>query len=356
LGVARAERSSPSAAQVYLDEVLEAAADAARRVGGWQERNIAIGGTALRLRFAGDALLDVLFPPLAHLACAPAPDGAGVTLAVWDSASTGVAPPAVPWADDDLDYSGHVRGLGDDDGIHAYHHPRLEILTLYDGTTATGAYWTQAAASVPWNERSAPLRTLFHLVLAGRRRHLVHAGAVGTESAAVLLGGVSGSGKSTTSLACVDAGLGYLGDDYVVVSLDPRPTAHSLFTTAKVAPEALERFPAFAGCVDETLANDDKVVLDLTRERGERILVSAPIAAVVLPRVRGTGPTELRSMRRSEAVLALAPSTIIQMPHRSTDALGLVTKLLEDVPGYRLELGADTRDSVELLRGLIGAA
>ena len=177
---------------------------------------------------------------------------------------------------------------------------------------------------------------------------------VGNATAGVLIGGISGSGKSTTAIACVEAGFDYAGDDYVLASLDPRQTAHCLYTTAKVAPGALARFPALASSLDEDASSEEKAVLQLSRDRSDQIAASIPIVAAVLPRVRGSGPTELRPLSDAEAVLALGPSTILQLPHRSHDALELMTELLKQIPSYRLELGKETRDAVPLLRTLIG--
>ncbi len=336
-----------SPARDYFGEVRDAAELAAERAGGWIERDLRIADAALRLRFAGPVLLDALYRPLAHLESEPAESP--VTISLFDSASTGAEFPTVPWSRDSLDPRGCVRepvGYG----IVAYHTVHFGAITLFDRATRTGFYWVESPAVIPWYELGSPLRTALHLALPAENRHLVHAGAVGLDGAGVLIGGRSGSGKSTLTLACVEAGFGYAGDDYVLVTLEPAPVAHTLYTTAKVDPDGLARLSTLSVRLDTRASSPDKALLDL---RGSvEILDSVPIVAVVLPRVRG-GVSELHPVGPADAFRGLSPSTILQMPHRSSEVLETTKKLLTAVPSYRLELGDDLPEAVRLVRELV---
>src|SRR3954465_6780113 len=80
-----------------LNDAFLAAAGAA----GACDRSIAIAERSVSLRFAGDALLPHLFPAIEHLA-GRAGDGEGAEICVWDSASTGVPLPDLPWQPKDV--------------------------------------------------------------------------------------------------------------------------------------------------------------------------------------------------------------------------------------------------------------
>ncbi len=270
-----------SPARDYFGEVRDAAEEAAERAGGWIERDLRIADAALRLRFAGPALLDAFYGPIAHLEVDSVEDP--VTISLFDSATTGTEYPTVPWSRESLDPRGHVREpVGD--GITAYHLVHFGAITLFDAASRTGFYWVESPNVIPWYELGSPLRQALHLTLPAENRHLVHAGAVGIGDKGVLIGGRSGSGKSTLTLACVEAGFGYAGDDYVLVTLDPRPVAHTLYTTAKVNPDGLDRLTTLVGKAG-LRRTVDKALLDL---RGcVEILDSVPVVAVVMPRVRG---------------------------------------------------------------------
>src|SRR5262249_11008520 len=119
-------------------------------------------------------------------------------------------------------------------------------LNLFDSSTATGIYWTPTPAPLPDWVKASPLRCLLHWWAQSRGCQLVHAAAVGDERGAVLITGKSGIGKSTTALACLEQGLSYLGDDLVLLQLDPAPWVHSLYATAKVHRHQLARLPRLA--------------------------------------------------------------------------------------------------------------
>ncbi len=346
-GPARAQAPTLGGLAAYLGEVAREAEAAAARAGGWIEHDLELAGTRVRVRFAGPALVDVLLPPLAHLRA-----GAGdvsASIAVLDSASTGVPLPPVPWDPTTVDARGRVAESTE--AVTAFHNVHFGGVTLFDLEAGEGIVWAPSAERIPWYERGSPLRTALHLALPGTGRHLIHAGAVGHGTGGLLIGGRSGSGKSTLTLACVEAGFGYAGDDYVLVTLDPEPVAHCLYTTAKVDPASLRRLPALAGAVNPAASVAEKAVLELSRTRADRIRNRVPVTAVVLPRV--TGRTQLRSLGAGEALRDLGPSTVIQMPHRSGELLASTAELLARVPSYRLELGGDLRAAVDLLRGLL---
>ena len=62
----------------------------------------------------------------------------------------------------------------------------------------------------------------------------------------------------------------------------------------------------------------------------------------MLPRVTGLRDTTMRRASSAEAVLRLAPSSILQLPFISSHrALDRMTELARCVPAYWLEVGAD---------------
>jgi hypothetical protein len=340
--------------------MLRAGFRAACLSSGSVERDLVVAGRGVRLRFAGPALVEPMSGALAHLESAEAAPLAATVL-LWDSASTGVPLPPVPWRLSDLDDHGQSRGYRvrgwDEERIYTLHDQDYGAMTIFDAASRTAVYATLDALEVPSYERAAPLRAALHWSLSEPSRHLVHAGAVGGAEGGVLVAGRSGSGKSTLTLSCVEAGLGYLGDDYVLIDLTGEPTAHAVHSTAKLAEGAMARLPAFASAV---LVRDgwdaDKVVLDLHRHRPGSLARSTPVRAVVLPRVAGGPHARVRAASAAEGLRAVAPSTVLQ--HFGRGAAGMVTvaELMRRLPVYVIELGQDMAGAVDavarLARGL----
>jgi hypothetical protein len=299
-----------------------------------------IGGRPVRMRFAGRALEPVMLPALAHLERA-AGDATDLDIRLWDSASTGVPGPDLPWEAED------VRARGD---IHGHEGIRVRMLcdavsgaiTALDREDGTLVYWVSDARVVPWYESGAPLRAALHAWAAGPGRHFVHAGAVGSGGAGVLLAGLSGAGKSSAALACLEAGLEYAGDDYVLLTTDGPPRAHSLYSTAKLDPDALARLPGLAPAVsDFRRGEEEKAVLQLHRHRPDQLRASLPVSAIVLPSIGDAERPTLRRASAAEALRALAPSTILQLPGAGRQAMDAMAGLVRRVPAYALELGTD---------------
>ena len=186
-------------------------------IGGYQDRYFLIGGRCVRLRFVGNGLIPALTPALAHLETAPT-DKPELTILAWDSASSNTALPSIlkhyfdslgEWWDH-LGRRGEIHELTSDRVRFAY-HLGPNIFSGLDLQENLGLYWVQDASTLPYYEIGSPLRTLLHWWTDQGDYQFVHAGAVGLESGGVLLVGKGGSGKSTTALAALDAGMLYAG-------------------------------------------------------------------------------------------------------------------------------------------------
>jgi hypothetical protein len=347
-------RRSPVGGARAFAEALEAAFDrAAARRGGAVARTYRIGDHAVRLRLAGPALDAPLTPAWRHLEGPGAPPA--LTVSAWDGASTGVGLPPAPWGADAYLPQGRIRGF-DDGPVLAAHDAGTGILNVLDRERGRATWWTPDAAALPSWETGAPLRILVHWWVADRGLQLVHAAAVATAAGAALLVGRGGSGKSTTALACLRAGLGYLADDYCLVASDP-PRVFSLYGTAKLDGAMLARFPELAGRVrNPDRPAGEKAVLVLPAAGAGGLRPAAPLRALVVPRVSGADPPRLRPAARAEALRALAPSTIFQLPGAGAGALGRLGAVVRALPAFVLELGPDLDAAAARVAEAIGPA
>lgn len=302
------------------------------------ERAFIIAGLRVRLCAAGTALLARLTPALEHLATESggAPD---LTIAMWDGATTGVPLPSLPWSPEDYGPRGEIRESG---RFRVVVDAGAGALSMLDVDRNLALFSARDADELPYWESGAPFRIILHWWMTQRGLQFVHAGAIGTPSGGILLAGKGGSGKSTTSLACLAAGLGYAGDDYCIVSLRPQPTVHSLYSTAKLNPDSVARFPALGPALSNgSRLDEEKGLYFLGRHLPDRILAGFPLRAVLLPRVTGARDTRLVPVSAAAALLALAPSTLFQLAHSAPEEFRLITRVLQAIPCYLLELGSD---------------
>jgi hypothetical protein len=337
-----ASASAPERYFEQLNEDFEAAAAVELHEG-----DLLVGERRVRLRLATDTDAEVLYPALSHLAVKTEglPD---VEFCIWDRPATRQPAARFPWGRDDLTLRGTIRPLCDE-RVQTKLEELSGALICWHGERRRLLCWAAAGVDdLPWAERSSPLRSAFGWALATRSMPFVHAGCVGRDGAGVLLVGGSGSGKSVTSLACAAAGLDYAGDDYVFVETGATPVAHGLYCTGRIHEYDIHRIPglrdAVIGWVD---GPGPKGVVDVRRLG--RVRPTMRVRALVIPRVGGSA-TAIRRVRPAEALRAMAPSSIMQVPqadpHSALAALGRIARTL---PAYVLELGGDAVAAARLV-------
>lgn len=299
-----------------------------------------VSGTTVRLLFAGNKLVPFLTPALAHLRiqqCEP-PD---VTFCIWDSDSTEteMLPPPCEWAN--FTDRGDIWGFNSRRVKTAFHWIECSV-NLMDLETNTGIYWVQTADTLPYWVKASPLRTLFHWWMEKNGCQLLHAAAVGTEQGSVLITGKGGVGKSTTALSCLQSGLYYVADDYVITCLEPEPLVYSLYSTAKLDADHVHHFPELAKFIKNPQKLDqEKAVMFLFPPMREQILPEMPLKAILASRVMNQDETALSPVQRSTIHRAMSFTTMSQLPYVGRHTHDFIGRLSSLLPGYALDLGRD---------------
>ena len=312
-------------------------------------KHYTIAGNTIRVLFYGGAVANSLSLAIMHHEIEPRehPD---LTIYAWDSATADTPLPA-PW--DEPNYK--EESAHPSDSFFGVYIGGEESLNFYDTETKTGYFWTQDARQLPDWAAGAPFRTTLHWFLNERDIHLMHGAVVGHHGKSVLITAKSGSGKSTTALSCILSGMDYLADDYVATKLtDDGVTAISLYNSAKVTREGLELFPELKpGVWNPDFADNEKAVLFMSRLFPDQVKRELPLAAILIPRIRG-GETKLVTASKIEALVAIAPTTLLQLPLAETNKIGAFKDIIQKVPCYFLDLGVDVRGVPEVIKKFLG--
>ncbi len=327
-------------------------AEAAIAAAGAVERTYAIAGRPVTVRAAGRALADRLGAALAPRRVA---DVAAPSLLVecWDGAASGLEPPPFPWALPTHLRRGELPGATSG-RIGATLQPQDRCLALVDLAERRAVWWAADAHALPVHQHGSPLRDVLHPWLADVGLTLTHAAAVGRDGRCMLLPGRSGSGKSTTALAALAAGLDLLGDDFVVVDA-PARIAHALYASGKLTRDGAARLPALAPDVVVAPRGDEKALLDLHRRHASRLPEALPIAAVVVPRLTGVRATRVTRGTPGMALAALAPSTVFQLPGGGGRELAALAGLVRTLPVWELHAGTALDGVVDALAGILAS-
>jgi hypothetical protein len=350
-------------ARAYFEHVrsLQAAMEAER--GPWIERPLRIAGRHLLLRFGSPALVPPLMASLCTRALPPraAEDGLQgpeLTLHLWDSAGSGLpAPPSPPaWLTGSVTQRFPSHGEipeGNREGIRSSFELWPNTLQLLEAASGHGFFWIEDSNRVSLHGQAAPLLRLLSWWIAGCGGALLHAAAVGTAEAGVLVAGAGGRGKSTTALLSLCAGLQYAGDDYTLVTGGRQPRAHGLYASAKLkALEDLHRFPALAGCVvNPSPRPGEKLLLQLAGTFPEQLGDGFPLRALLIPQIGGRGPAWLEPLSPKDALAAAAPSAVAQLPGTAREAFAVLSDLVRRLPCFLLHTGSEPASIPPLIAG-----
>ena len=190
---------------------LRACFSRATALDGMVERSFTISGYQVRLRFRGQELVSETADAFAHL-----PETSGheeLVLNSWIADAPELLPALRPHMVNHPAAIAELR-LGRPE-IRAHHNGGTGLTVVYDPSSGEAWRWMRPGSPLPWWERAAPMRAVLYWFLEQHQRTFLHGAAVSDGRAAAMLVGPGGSGKSSTALACLLAGMDYLGDDYL---------------------------------------------------------------------------------------------------------------------------------------------
>jgi hypothetical protein len=229
-----------------------------------------------------------------------------------------------------------------------------KVLHVIDKKQKLALYWINDTADLPWWIGGSPLQLILHWWMSSLGIQLTHAAAIGYPEGGVLLAGKSGSGKSTTSLACMKQGMKYISEDYCLLSDLPEICAFSVYNSAKITGKTLELFPELEKRVENlSRTPEDKAFLFHQKFQPEKILLGCPLKAVIALNIVDSEDSRLQPILSHDALAALSVSTMWQLTHTGPSVFNHLKRVTESLPCYRLHLGRDLTQSPELIGGLL---
>lgn len=323
----------------YFSAMREAFLRARRHEGQTVPRTLA--GRTVRFDIAGNTLSTVLQTALAHLPPTTT-TAADLTIRAWDESVTGIPLPDAPWNWPPPD---SPNAISFPPGAENY-QPHLEspsgAFALHDLAQHEVILHVRDARKLPTYWHGSPLFRNFHLWAQSAGLSILHAACIGTDQGAALLAGKGGSGKSTTALLCLQAGLRYVSDDYCLLEPGESPRAHCLYNTGKLQRDHLTRFPALAQqAVDPHSDQFEKKVIFAHQHYPQSLAHSLPLRAIFLPFVSGKPDHRIDRIAPGIALRGLAPSTLFQLTAPSPQHLRVMAELTRQLPCFQLALGTD---------------
>lgn len=316
---------------------------------GLREFRLQVAGHSVRIRVAGEEWAQMVAASMGHLHNREQDLEPALTVDVWDTHATGVAAPqrAAGDASDPpilMKTSADGRYVGEErhHGMVWLDRERNRILGFCDGVKRLNL-----------DERARPFHKMLAAWLEDRGVQFVHSGLITHADKGVLFVGNGGAGKSTSSIASLRSGMGYLGDDFIGLGIEHgRYTGYGLYASCLLNVHHIARFPDLRPLAHEPYYEyEEKYVIYLTEAFPGCLRQRIGIDALVLPRVVDSERTTFRAAKKSETLMAIAPTSVMLLPRPNRPAFERLTRLVESTPTYWLELGRQ----VDLIPGAVQA-
>jgi hypothetical protein len=321
----------------YFDEVFAPAFEKVSREIVPIEKYYRIANVVLCLRFYSHVLETRLSKAFVHNEIEKQ-DRVDYTINLWDTKESGIII-TPPWTNPDyiFDQKVDAQTTTSEQWKGVYLNGQ-EVLPLLDLKNKVGYFWTYDAALLPGWVDASPIRTLLHWILSESDTHLIHGAVMGMNNKSVLLSAKGGSGKSTTALSCFELGMDYLADDYVAVKVkDGSAIAYSLYNSVKVIEKE----------------GEEKTVMFLSEKAPTQIKQEASLHAILIPRITHSKKTDIIPATKTEAFLALAPTTLFQLPLADSTKITSLKRVIESTPCYFLNLSEDRREVAQTIKNFL---
>jgi hypothetical protein len=209
--------------------------------------------------------------------------------------------------------------------------------------------WLPTLSQIPGYQLATPLRTIFNWLLGDSGIQLIHAAAVGYRNDGLLISGLSGSGKTVTSLACLKSGWNFLGDDFVAIGPGKDKgtvSVYSLYSSARLHSDMAEKFD-----LPKPAVTDDKSLYFLHPRFADQLRLEIPLSRIIMPNV-SEGSNSTHRLSTAEIVKEIMIPTLAYLPGRERTTLKNLTHLVSNFPCHSVDIN-DSIDTIpETLRRL----
>lgn len=308
-----------------------------------------IGPFTVCLTFAHAGLEKEMTMAFHHLTCNPV-DQPDLTICLWDTATTKQKLPELNW---ELIYRNGYHGYCEK-SIYLHYFDSIDALSAFHAEKNQAYYIVRNTAALPWWVGASPLQVILHAWLRSHGAQLTHTAAIANNQGAILLTGKGGSGKSTTTLACLTEGFDYIGEDYCILMPKPTPHVYSIYQSAKWEQNTRKMFPTYEQYIMNTqTANSEKALVFYQDIFPTQIKTTAPIRAIVSLKIGQQKKPVIEKQNIQHALKDLMMSTLMQLPWHHVKTMTLLQDITLNVPCYQLTLGQQLKENTHVIRKIL---
>ncbi len=247
-----------------------------------------------------------------------------------------------PFQKEDYGAQGLLDRYNDEYHFSTFHHG-VNSYSFYNRKSKHGYYLVRNSADIPVWEASSPFRNIFHWWSGDTEYQLIHGAYLSIYGIGIILSGKGGSGKSSTTIGGILNGHKTLGEDYLLIN-PYLNEVYSLYCTAKLDHNAINRFPELEVFIDARNTNEEKTLLYIEEIRKGAIKIFGKVNFHLLPQVNNGTHTSINTTSSSNSFRSLSPSTIFQLPRLEELSFKKCSKFCRTIPAYEISLGTDPEE------------
>jgi hypothetical protein len=331
-----------SQAKIFFDNAYDNVEQVFSRVEPITHYDICLAGLRVRLRIAGVNMPSLIIPALAHLLQNSSECEPEYTVFIWDTPTAEIKLPKFSGNVDDIKFRGEIEGLNSEQ-FYAAQFSHANLLSLYDSKRKVGIICTSNPFHFPAFEIACPLRGVISWILQSSGRALIHAAAIGTQHGAVLLGGDSGAGKSSTALRGLLNKMFYFGDDICCIENHGlTSTVHSVYSSAKLHVHDKSKFSGLTSSKATIygMESHEKEIYLLSPNFDSQLRLSSKIKAILIPD-HTNGLMRMEILSKALTANIISASTNSLLPRSGIETIKVIANMVRNVPCIRFHLGPD---------------
>ncbi len=246
--------------------------------------------------------------------------------------------------------------LKDDNGIMAFYDEQHDILRVYDLSKKVAAIVLGTKAYLNEWDIHSPFREFFNIWALKNNALLIHSGVISYKSKAILLPGAGGSGKSTTTISCLQNGMKTTGDDYNLVFMkDNKFWVSALYANVKLKMSKQGKIPFDMPIINdwefEKLSYAEKIIYFPPEGSDIWDTTTPELKGILCPRItsENTKPN-ISGIRLAELVNRLAITSVMQSPYIAKEYLAKCVLLAKHIQIAYLDLSTDLNENSRLIQ------
>jgi hypothetical protein len=235
-------------------------------------------------------------------------------------------------------------------GLTGFLNDALGLLEVFDPARGTAIRLLRSEDCLPPWEPSSPVANFINWFNITQQAFMLHGATISDGHAGALIVAAGGTGKSLLTLACIDAGLITIGDDYSIVRMEDG--------RAEAARFSLQAKQSHAGLA--MLGKGGRAYMAGERNFKNKYVFTIPTSPsplainALIGLTRTDGPPVIVPEKKPALFSAISETTYQQLPASAFETQAFAGNLVRALPTYRFALGRDLTENAAELQEFLG--